>query len=451
MTSVTLSYLDFGFILVYFAAVIVVGYVSSRGQDDEGFLIAQRSLGTFSTFATVNASKTGSILMIFVALVYVWGIAALWYFVGVALGVLVFLPFALRLKEESGGRFYTLADYFKYNYGKGVARVASAITIFLMFGFLVLNLIAGTKIFVFFTAWPFWVCAILMMFVVLAYILMGGFKAVVKTDIIQYVAIVALLLILTLVLFDGSLIPVSEWNFFNADLATIVGFLLVGALSPFAMPDIWQRVYSTKNKTTLKRGLLLSIVVYVLVAFLLGLVALTVKTMFPDIDPDLALVHGFGNLLPEGLVGLSVVLLFAAIMSSIDTYIFTASSAVVQDFFEWNKERTVRNIKKVILLLAFMGTVIAVAMQSLIVSTYIFVSFILVLAVVVVATWIHKKIKPITLYFGFGVGVISIVGLLAYYLLFVGDIAPVLAIFGLALTILGLFVGGLVSRLRENR
>ena len=100
--------------------------------------------------ATINASKTGPILMIFVALVYLWGFSALWYFIGMVLGILLFIPFSLKLKENSKQRFYTLADYFKYNYGKKSAIFASLLSIFLMLGFLVINLMAGTKIFVFF-------------------------------------------------------------------------------------------------------------------------------------------------------------------------------------------------------------------------------------------------------------------------------------------------------------
>ena len=122
------------------------------------------------------------------------------YFIGVVVGTLLFIPFALRLKENSKQRFYTLADYFKFNYGKGSAAIVSLITIFLMFGFLVLNLMAGTKLFMFFTSWPFWLCAMIVMLVVLGYLLMGGFKAVVKTDILQYVAMIAILVLLTIVL-----------------------------------------------------------------------------------------------------------------------------------------------------------------------------------------------------------------------------------------------------------
>lgn len=447
----SLSNLDFGLIFIYFVVLLLVGYFTSRKQKDEDYLIAERKLGALSTMATLNASKTGSIIMIAVALVYVWGIAALWYFVGVVVGILVFLPFALKLKENSRQRFYTLADYFKYNYGKKPAIFASSITIFLMFGWLVMNLMAGAKIFVFFTAWPFWLCAFIMVSVVLLYLLMGGFKAVVRTDIIQYIAIVFILSLLVLILFKGSLIPVSEWNLFKADATTIIGFFIVGILMPFAMPDIWRRVYAARDKKALKKGMLISVVIYAFVALLLGLVALTVKVNFPEIDPDLALIYGFVHLLPQGLLGLSVILLFAAIMSSIDTYFFTGSSAIVQDFFKLSKRQVVKNIKKTIFILAILGTLISIWIQSLVIGTYIFVALVLVLATIVLATWIRKKFRPLTLTIGFMVGIVSIIFLLVYYMIFAREVIPEIAIMGILLTLFGLFIGGVISYFKERK
>ena len=329
-----LTSFDFVLIFIYFIILLIIGYFSHRKQKADDFLIAERKLGTWSTMATINASKSGSILMVFVALTYLWGFSAVWYFLGVITGVAIFIPFALRLKQTSTKKYYTLADYFKNKYGKTSAGFASLISIFLMFGLSVLNIIAGTKIFVFFTGWPFWLCAIIMVFVISAYLYLGGFKAVAKTDIIQYAAMIIIFIILVLVMFKGSLIPVAEWNFLKADFFTIIGFFIIGIMFPFASPELWQRVYSSKGKKQLRNGLWLSLGFYTLMALMLALVALTIKAQFPGIDPDLALIQGFKNLLPSGLLGLSMVLLFAAIMSSLDTYIYTGASALIQDFFK---------------------------------------------------------------------------------------------------------------------
>jgi SSS family solute:Na+ symporter len=442
-----LTNFDFILIFLYFAVLLIIGYFTSRKQKQEDYLIAERKLGTWSTMATINASKTGSILMIFVALVYLWGIAAIWYFIGMVLGVLIFLPFALKLKENSTEKFYTLSHYFKYNYGKKAAFFASLITIFLMIGYLILNLIAGTKIFTFFTGWPFWLCAIIMIIVVLLYLLMGGFRAVVRTDFIQYIAMLLILVLLALTIFNGSLIPASEWNLFQTDILTMFGFFLVGLLFPFAMPDMWQRVYASKNKKTLKKGILFSALVYFIFAFLLALIALTVKVAYPEIDPDLALLYGFANLLPQGFLGLAIVLLFAAVMSSIDTYIFTGASSIIQDFSDWSRQETIKNIKKVIFILAVFGTAISILLQSLVIGSYIFVASLTILAVIVIATWIKKDIKPRTLVFGF---VFGIIGYIIYLVKTINNVSPTIVVIALISTLLGLFIGAIVTFLRKR-
>ncbi len=439
-----LTNLDFILILIYFAVLIFIGYWSSRKQNDEDYLIADRKLGAWQTMFTINASKTGAILMIFTSLVYLFGFAAIWYFIGMVVGMLLFLPFALRLKEHSKGKFYTLADYFKTHYSKKVAFIVSLITIFLMFGFLVINLIAGAKIFVYFSGWPFWMCALVMMIVVLIYILMGGFKAVVKTDILQYVAMLFILVLLVLILFKGSVIPPTEWNLFNIDKLSLIGFFLAGILFPFAMPDLWQRVYSSKDKKALKRGIIGSTIVYAIFAFILSLISLTVKVNFPGVDPDLALIYGFGNMLPTGLLGLAVVLLFAAIMSTIDTSIFTASSAIIQDFFKWDKRKTVKNIKKTIFILAILGTLTTIIIQDLIIGTFIFIAVLVILSIIVFTTWIKIRTKSTTLFFGL------LFGLLAFfYFIITGlitkNLQPTIAVYSILATIIGLGIGAIIS------
>jgi len=442
-----LSGLDFVLVGIYFVILLFIGYVSSKGQRDEDYLIANRKLGAWSTAATINASKTGAILMTFVSLVYIWGVSAVWYFVGMFLGILLFIPFSLKLKRESGGKYYTLADYFRHSYGKRVAVFASVLSVFLMFGFFVINLIAGAKLFAFFSGWNFVVCSVVMIFVVLSYLLMGGFRAVVKTDILQYIAIVFIMLVLMVFLFGETYIPLSEWSFFYAGPSTIFGFFLLGLLFPFAMPELWQRVYSSRDAVSLKSGLIISSFVYLGVGLLLGLLALSIKVGFPGVDPDLALVYGFANLLPPGLLGLSVVLLFAAIMSSLDTYIFTGASAVVQDFFDWDKKKVVHNIKWVMFGFAVLGMVVSILIQSLLVGSYIFVAVSIVLACCVLATWIKGNVSEVALISGF---VFGLAGFLIFLMLTIGEeISPNIVAVSFVSTLFGIGIGGIIAVLRK--
>jgi Na+/proline symporter len=200
----------------------------------------------------------------------------------------------------------------------------------------------------------------------------------------------------------------------------------------------------------LRNGLLSSAAVYAIFAFLLALVALTVKAQLPLIDPDLALIYGFAKLLPPGLLGLATVLLFSAIMSSVDTYIFTAASSVVQDFFKLDKKKAVKYIKNTLIILSIIGLIITILIQSLVIGSYIFVSFVVVLAVAVLATWIKKSVRQTTLLFGFVFGIIGLAAFLIISLLR-GYIEPTIVLVALASSIVGIIIGAVISSIKNAK
>lgn len=446
-----LTTIDFFIIGAYILAVILIGYFASRKQSSESFLISERKLGIFSGISTINATKTGATIFIFTALLYEYGFSAMWYFIGIVLGYLVFLPFAKSLFNKSNARYYTLADYFYENYGTLSGRLASAITILTMVGFLIINLIAAAKVLEFFAGINFTLSAIIVVVVVMLYLLLAGFSAVVKTDVLQYLVIIFVLTTFAFVLSGSVDIPASEWNLIAAGGGNIFGFLLIGLLFPFASPDLWQRVYAMPNQNILRKSIFYSIIVFAVVAFILALVGLFVKTAMPALDPDIALIHGLSALLPVGLVGLAVVVFFGTLMSSIDTYTYTASSAFVQDFFKkLSKEQTVSFIRISIASIIVISTIISVLLQDLIQATFIFVAFVVVLAVPTIITWIRPNIRRRTLNSTLVVGT----ALLAIFIAlgFVQDnLTPTIVIKGIAGSLIGLIIGFVYSKFSKDQ
>ena len=445
-----LTTLDFIFIIAYFILVFIVAYVKSRKATEEEFLIAGRKLGVIGTLCSINATKTGSIILIFTALLYLYGFSAMWYFIGVSVGYLIFIPFAVRLHKKHGATHYTLADYFFHDYGKTTGRCASVINIFIMLAWMLLNLIASSKVLSFFTGLSFEMATFIVAVFVLTYLLIGGFKAVVTTDVLQYGAIVIIFIIFAFVLLQGITIPAAEWDIGAAGLKNIFGFFLLGILIPFASPELWQRVYAVKDLRTLRQGIFYSVIVYIVIAFLLALVGLAIKTQFPGIDPDTALIHGFAQLLPAGLAGLAIVIFFAAFMSSIDTYAYTAASSFVHDFFKkLSKKEIVTAIKITLVGVVALTSVVAVIIQDLILGTYIFIGYVIILAIPTIATWIKPSIKRTTLNVALIFGIIG----LTYFVVkgaMAGTIDPMIILFAIGISLVSLLLGSLVSLVRNK-
>jgi len=443
---VTITTLDIIFIISYFLLVILVAYVRTRKSTPEDYLIAERKLGIWQTIATVNATKTGSILLIYTALLYLYGFSAMWYFIGVAAGYLLFIPFAVRLHKRHGTTHYTLADYFSHSYGKKTGYAASFINILVMFAFLILNLIASAKVLEFFTGLSFLWSTVIVVGVVLTYLLIGGFKAVVTTDVLQYGAIIVIMVLFAVFLLQGTSIPISEFNIAKAGLINILGFFILGALIPFASPDLWQRVYAVKDIKTLKWGLFWSVIVYLGVAILLSIVGLAVKAQFPGLDPDIALIEGFARLLPVGFIGLALVIFFAAFMSTVDTMAYTAASSFVQDFFKkLSKENTVKAIKLAVTLFVLLGATVAILLQDLVLGAFIFASYITILAVPTLLTWMRPKVKPMTLSIGIIFGII-VLTILTIFEAINETLAPPIILKAIGISIVGLVIGAISSK-----
>jgi Na+/proline symporter len=441
---------DYLAIAIYVAILIIIGYITSRKQSSESFLIADRKLTTLSGMATINATKTGAILLIFVALLYTYGFSAMWYFIGIITGYLVFLPFAVKLHKKSKGSYYTLANYFRHNYGKSTSNFASVINMTTMLGFYTANLMAASLVFEFFTGISFALSSIIIATVILTYLILAGFKAVVRTDLFQYLAIIFILTAFMFVLAPGVSIPATEWSLFSADISFVLAAFIMGIMFPFASPDLWQRVYAMPNIKTLKKSILSSVGLYLFVAAVVAVVGLVIKTQLPLLNPNIALVEGFVRLLPVGLSGLAVVVFFSAFMSSLDTYVYTASAALVHDFFgQLNKEQTVKAIRKAMFLLTIPATILSIAIGDIIDISFIFVAFVIILAFPVICTWVKPSIKSRTLNTMFAFSFVLLVSLVIIDFI-QGTLNELIVLKALGLSMAGLVIGSVYSKIKAS-
>jgi Na+/proline symporter len=131
-----LTSLDYSLIALYFLILIIIGIIVNRKESNEDFLISSRKLKLFSSISTINASKTGAIIMAYTAMVFHFGFSAAWYFIGTFIGFLVFIPFASKLYDQSDKKQYTLAEYFYKNYNKLTGQLSNILVIIIMVGFL---------------------------------------------------------------------------------------------------------------------------------------------------------------------------------------------------------------------------------------------------------------------------------------------------------------------------
>lgn len=110
----------------------------------------------------------------------------------------------------------------------------------------------------------------------------------------------------------------------------IIAAVIMGVLALFVSADVWQKIYTAKNVTSMKRGFFFAAISFLVITFIITIIGLIIKANFPDVNPNDALIIGFSSL-PSGLLGLGLVVILAATMSTIDTALIVSSFFVSRD------------------------------------------------------------------------------------------------------------------------
>jgi len=370
-----LTFFNASLLGIYALICIGIGLWSSRGKKDEDYLIAGRSIRILGFISTVVASYIGGAAIVaYSAYVYKFGISAIAVFLGTALGFIFFIPYALKLRKISSERkFLTLSDWFFYKYDKKAGMASALILLVVYFGMLLNQFIAGSSILAHISGMKYDTALLISSSIIVIYLFAGGFKSVVKTDVFQYIIMFVLFFLLAYVLLKEDTGFTSQMmDFSDMDPGMTLAFIAFGILIIFQSAEYWQRVYAAKDSYVVKRGFIGSAILVVITGFAITIVGLSAHYKVPGIAPRNAFAEGLKMLVPSKFLGLSLVLLFAAIMSSADTIIFVLASSIAKDYISHfsKKEMTEHNLKiqtKIfVILFSLVGFLLAFYFRSII-------------------------------------------------------------------------------------
>ena len=393
-----LSTLDYIIIAAYFVLLIVVGAIAGRGESKEDFLIGGRTVKSFQSLASVGSSLIGAgMLLSYVALVYERGAGAIWLFIGYCFGFFIFYQFAVYLKPLADKhQFYTLPDFFYFKFGKLAGRLAAIIIVLIGLGWIGVNFIGGGKIIETYTGISFQWSTVIVGVIIAFYLILGGFKAVVQTDTIQFIGLLLLSVLLLYLLVNYSFhLTWQDVNIFAISFGELISFFLVGVIVPLASAELWQRIYAVESLKTFKKSMIGLSGFLLVIGIVLLLIGLIIRNQLPNAQPDTALVDGFSALLPAGLTGLAVIVFYSTIMSSADSYLFAVSASITKDVFYREKNtKAVGKWRLWILITAVLGIAIALFVKEVLGATYFLVALMFTLAAVVGLAWKWKTIQP---------------------------------------------------------
>ena len=355
-TKFDLHWIDYTIVLIYFIGIIAHGvYVSRKSGDGaDDYFLAGRSLPWYLIgFSLFASNMSGSSFVGLMGGAYDNGVVIFNYEWTAALVLILFaifiLPSYLRAKVS------TVPGFLEERYDVRSRRAFSLFTIFailfidtagaLYAGGLVISNVTGYL--------NLWTAVAVLAFVAGIYTILGGLSAVVVTDTVQAI----LLIIAAAVLFWIGLDEIGGWQELFVDIPDEKTHLILAADDDFLpWTGLWGVVllgfyYWTINQFVVQRtlgakdlkegqiGALFAGFLKLPNLFLMILPGLIALKLYPELEtPDLAFPTLAFDLMPIGIRGLIMAALIAAIMSSLDSAMNSASTLVVKDFVEpiWN-------------------------------------------------------------------------------------------------------------------
>jgi SSS family solute:Na+ symporter len=330
----------------------------SRRQSPESYWVADRRYAAGTVAVSLVATIFGASSTIgIIGLGYARGLTGAWWSL---IGAVALLPFGLFLAGRVRGlEVFTLPDILKRAYGNSVAVPAAVMIAVAWCGVVAAQMTAGALLMSGILQLEYaWALAIVAVAFVL-YTYWGGQLSVIRTDSWQFALFVGGLLVCATLLYVSSQgqaaslghgipaghfrFPVSE-GFAWYDL--IVFYPLIVGLPYLAGPDIYSRVLCAKDTAAARRAALVAAAAVVPISFLLAALGMLIRARFPDIAAEAALPTAVSQLVPAGLAGLIVTGFLAAIMSSADTTLISASTILSLNVFgagrDLSRERQLR-------------------------------------------------------------------------------------------------------------
>jgi len=328
--------------------MIAIGMVSRReakGVDD--FLVAGRKGSSLFVTGSLLATIVGGSATVGMAgLGFTQGLTGAWWLLVGSVG-LVILGLFLAKKVRKWA-LYTLPELVGKQYDGRMALATSLLIVIAWIGIVAGQIIAAGKILSVVGIGSPLLWMVLFTIVFVAYTLLGGQYAIIRTDALQ-AAIIFIGIFGGLALLLSNLggwsglksslspeqfaFPISS-QFSGIELVKL--FLLVG-LTYVVGPDMYSRLFCAKDGKTARSSVFWAALFIIPLAFGITLIGMGASVLFPQISPEQAFPTVIKEILPPFMGGMVLAALLCAVMSSADTTLLSASTILVVNIVGWFK------------------------------------------------------------------------------------------------------------------
>ncbi|MEJ6680943.1 MAG: sodium/proline symporter [Flavobacteriales bacterium] len=387
---------------LYVGVLFLIGVLASRrikGMSD--YYVGGKKMGFWAVAFSARATgESGWLLIGLTGMGAMAGFSSYWVVAGELLGVIVSWQFmAKRFKKRSDSYgAITIPDYLQSHFKSttNTLRIVAAAILVIFIVIYVASQIDVTGVaFKSMLGIDYRLGALIGFFIVLTYIFIGGFVAAVWSDLFQGLLMFFGLVLLPIVVWfsidhgtgvteglyaiDPTLIQVmgrssDPWM----NLFTILGFSMIG-LGFLGSPQVYVRFMSIKDVKEIDKGKWVAAVFTLLTdaaAVTIGILGRLYFTKSGD-NPETILGNNGEDVLsmitesflPTLLVAVFIAIVLSAIMSTIDSLLILASSAITRDFYQKIfrpklKDKDLTKISRIsTIIMAFTALIIAMIMN----------------------------------------------------------------------------------------
>lgn len=348
--------LDLSIFILYLLGMLAVGvFFMRRNKSTDDYFVGGRKMTSMHIGLSVVATDVGGGFSIGLGgLGFVMGLSGSWLLftglIGAWIAGIFLIPRVFLLGKKKG--FLTFPQLLSHIFNPKVAMVAGLISAISYLGFTSSQLLAGAKLASStFSGLSLNQALLLMGIIAVLYTSLGGMKAVIYTDTVQWII---LLTGLTFIATPFALKSVGGWAHVRETVAE--EFLMLSNVSwqqlinwAFTIIPIWfvgmtlyQRIYASRTEKTARRAWFIAgLFEYPVMAFpgvFLGMLSrvavqqgLITRYTLSSIDPELGLPILLKTILPVGFLGIIMAVYFSAIMSTADSCLMASSGNILTD------------------------------------------------------------------------------------------------------------------------
>lgn len=349
-------------LIIFFAVMVWIGiYARKHATNVNGFVLGGRSVGPWLTAFAYGTSYFSAVVFVGYAgqFGYKYGLSSTWIGIGNAVlgSLLAWVVLGRRTRILTKHlKSMTMPDFFGKRYDSNLLRVAASMIAFIFLIPYTASVYNGLS-YLFEMAFEidFKICVIVMAVLTGIYVIIGGYMATALNDLVQgiimlfgIVAVIAAVLsghggfiaaVKELATVPSDVMPGAYASFFGPDPANLLGVVILTSLGTWGLPQMIQKFYAIKDEKSVKTGTVISTLFAVVVSggcyFLGGFSRISGVTEAADgsVAYD-TIIPTMLSALPDILIGIVIVLVLSASMSTLSSLVLTSSSTLTLDFIK---------------------------------------------------------------------------------------------------------------------